>query len=173
MSQENSQTATFGCGCFWCSEAVFEMQEGVHSVTSGYSNGTVPSPTYEQVCTGKTGHAEVIKVEFDADVVSFEDLVRLFFRSHDPTTLNRQGADVGTQYRSGIYFHNDEQKETAESVKAELDTAGVHATPIVTEIVPAETFYPAEDYHQDFFRLNGHHPYCQAVIQPKIEKLKQ
>lgn len=171
MSESTQTIATFGSGCFWCTEAIFEMQAGVSDVTSGYMGGETPNPTYEQVCTGTTGHAEVVQITFDPAIISFEDLVHLLFRSHDPTTLNRQGADVGTQYRSAIFFHNDEQKMTAERIKAELDEAGAYPSPIVTEITPATEFYPAENYHQDFFRLNGHHPYCRAVIQPKVEKL--
>lgn len=166
------QTATFASGCFWCSEAVFQRVGGVLKVTSGYMGGHVPDPTYEQVCTGETGHAEVIQVEFDADTIQYESLVRLFFRSHDPTTLNRQGNDVGTQYRSAIFTHSDEQAATAQAVKNELDRGGVYPNPIVTQIEPAQEFFPAEDFHQNFYRLHKTHPYCAAVITPKLSKLE-
>ncbi|MDB4743141.1 peptide-methionine (S)-S-oxide reductase MsrA [Planctomicrobium sp.] len=163
--------ATFGSGCFWCSEAVFQTCEGVQQATSGYMGGSVPNPTYEQICTGTTGHAEVIQVEFDPAVVSFEQLVKLFFKSHDPTTLNRQGHDVGTQYRSAIFAHSAEQLQEAEEIKAKLDEEGVFSSPIVTQIRSAEDFYPAEDYHQDFYKRNQTHPYCANVISPKLSKL--
>ena len=166
-----TQTATFGSGCFWCSEAVYQLLDGVTEVTSGYMGGNVANPTYEAVCTGNTGHAEVIQVVFDSDVVSFEELVRHFFKTHDPTTLNRQGHDVGTQYRSVIFYHSDDQREIAERVKNELGDQGVFSSPIVTLIDPAETFYPAEDYHQDFYLRNKTHPYCANVITPKVAKL--
>lgn len=167
------ETATFGAGCFWCVEAVFKELKGVKSVESGYCNGSVPNPTYRQVCTGQTGHAEVIRVKYDPDVISFETLLEVFWKTHDPTTLNRQGADTGTQYRSGIYYHNDDQKKAAEELKKKLDEAKVWSNPIVTEIVKAETFYKAEDYHQDYFALNGEQPYCRAVIVPKMEKFRK
>lgn len=166
-----TELATFGSGCFWCSEAVFQTCEGVQQATSGYMGGSVPNPTYEQVCTGNTGHAEVIQVEFDPAVVSFEELVQLFFRSHDPTTLNRQGHDVGTQYRSAIFAHSNEQLKTADRIKAQLDEEGVFSSPIVTQIRSAEEFFPAEDYHQDFYARNKTHPYCANVIRPKLGKL--
>lgn len=167
------ETATFGAGCFWCVEAVFKELKGVKTVESGYSNGTVPNPTYRQVCTGTTGHAEVVQIKYDPDVVSFETLLEVFWKTHDPTTLNRQGADTGTQYRSGVYYHSDEQKKLAEAIKKKLDEAGIWENPIVTEIVKADTFYKAEDYHQDYFELNGQQPYCRAVIVPKMEKFRK
>ncbi len=169
----DTEIATFGSGCFWCSEAVYQTQEHVQKVTSGYSGGNVPNPTYEQICTGNTGHAEVIRVEFDASKISYEKLVRLFFQSHDPTTLNRQGHDVGTQYRSVIFYHSPGQKEIAERVKTELDDSNAYPSPIVTDIQPAPEFYPAENYHQDFYAQNQTHPYCANVIAPKLGKLKE
>ena len=167
-----TETATFGSGCFWCTEAVFQRMNGVLNVKSGYMGGTVPNPTYEQVSTGNTGHAEVIQVQFDPGGVSYEDLVRLFFQSHDPTTLNRQGHDVGTQYRSVIFTHTDAQAESARSIKAELDESGAFSNPIVTDIEPAPEFYPAEDYHQNFYTSNRNHPYCANIISPKLAKLE-
>lgn len=167
------ETATFGAGCFWCVEAVFKEVKGVESVESGYSNGTIPNPTYRQVCTGTTGHAEVIRIKYDPAQVSFETLLEVFWKTHDPTTLNRQGADIGTQYRSGVYYHNDEQKKAAEEIKKKLDAAKIWDQPIVTEIVKAETFYKAEDYHQDYFADNAQQPYCRAVIVPKVEKFRK
>lgn len=165
-------TATFGNGCFWCTEAVFQAIKGVKSVESGYTNGRVPNPTYEQVCSGATGHAEAIRLTYDPAVVSYPELLEVFWRSHDPTTLNRQGADVGTQYRSAVFYHTDRQKELAERYKRAIDAAGVFARPVVTEIVPAATFYPAEGYHQNYYALNPRQGYCQAVIGPKLEKLR-
>lgn len=167
------QTLTVAGGCFWCTEAVFELIEGVESVESGYCNGQVPNPTYEEVCSGNTGHAEAIRMKFDPNVVSFEDLLHVFFKSHDPTTLNRQGADVGTQYRSGIYFHDEQEKKQAEAVIAEFDASGEFSRPIVTEVVPAAKFYSAEGYHQDYFELNGRAPYCRRVVQPKVDKVRK
>lgn len=166
------EIATFGSGCFWCSEAVYLRVPGVKSVTSGYMGGTVPNPTYEQVCTGLTGHAEVIQIEIDTNDVTFEQLVRLFFKSHDPTTLNRQGHDVGTQYRSVIFTHSPQQQTTAEAVRMELDATGLFSGPIVTFIDPAQTFYPAEDYHKNYFALHPNQPYCANVIAPKLAKLE-
>lgn len=166
-----TELATFGSGCFWCSEAVYRSQSGVLKVTSGYMGGSVENPTYEQVCTGNTGHAEVIQVEFDAEQISYKDLVRLFFRSHDPTTLNRQGHDTGTQYRSVIFTHSDQQQALAEEFKVEIDQSGMLPSPIVTLIEPARPFYPAEDDHQDFYARNQRHPYCANVISPKLAKL--
>ncbi|NCY02485.1 MAG: peptide-methionine (S)-S-oxide reductase [Planctomycetia bacterium] len=165
--------ATFAGGCFWCTEAVYAQIKGVHAVTSGYTDGKVPDPTYKDVCTGRTGHAEAIEIEYDPAVVSFEQLLEVFFATHDPTTLNRQGADVGTQYRSGIYFHDDTQRETARKVIEKLDAARVFPRPIVTEVKPATTFYPAEAYHQDYFANNPLQPYCQAVAAPKVEKVRK
>lgn len=165
------QTATLAGGCFWCTEAVFQRLKGVTSVVSGYTGGAVPNPTYEQVCSGRTGHAEAVVISFDESIVSYEDLLRVFFALHDPTTLDRQGADVGTQYRSAIYYHDDSQKAAAERIKAEVDSSGEYRDPVVTEITQAATFYPAEDYHLDFYNRNRDYPYCRAVIDPKIQKL--
>lgn len=163
--------ATFGGGCFWCVEAVFERQEGVISVVSGYAGGKSPNPTYQEVCTGQTGHAEVVDIKFDASKITFDKLVDLFWKAHDPTTLNRQGADAGTQYRSVIFSRSDDQKKIAEESKRKA--AEKFTSPIVTEIVPLATFYPAEEYHQDYFRKNPNAPYCAIVIQPKLNKLKK
>ena len=171
--QGKTELATFGEGCFWCSEAIFQSLEGVVKVTSGYSGGTVPNPTYEQVCTGTTGHAEVIQVEYDPSKIGYEELLEAFWKSHDPTTLNRQGNDVGTQYRSVIFYHNEGQKDLAEKYKKELDSSGSWDAPIVTKIEPFKAFYPAEDYHKDYFRLHGSAPYCQFVIKPKVEKFRK
>lgn len=168
-----TDTATFGTGCFWCTEAVFESLEGVISATSGYSGGNVADPTYEQVCSGNTGHAECIQVVYDSKKISYDDLLQVFWESHDPTTLNKQGADVGTQYRSVIFYHNPQQKQLAESYKQKLNNENTFGKPVVTEIKAATTFYPAENYHQEYFKLNGHAPYCQFVIQPKVEKIRK
>ncbi len=165
--------ATFAGGCFWCTEAVYAQLKGVKSVTSGYTNGTVPNPTYKDVCTGLTGHAEAIEIEYDPAVVSFEKLLEVFFATHDPTTLNRQGADAGTQYRSGVFYHDAEQKRIAEEVIRKLDEAKVFPARIVTEVTQAATFYPAEDYHQDYFANNPNQPYCRAVAAPKVEKVRK
>ena len=167
------ETVTFGSGCFWCTEAVFQQLKGVSSVVSGYSGGHVENPTYEQVVTGRTGHAEVCQIQFDPDQISFEDILEVFFNTHDPTTLNRQGNDIGTQYRSVIFYHTDEQRETAERIKAELDTSGTWKNPIVTEIVPIKKFYKAEDYHQNYYRNNPNQGYCQLVIAPKLRKFEK
>jgi peptide-methionine (S)-S-oxide reductase len=167
------QKATFGEGCFWCSEAVFQQLRGVKSVVSGYSGGSVENPSYEDVCTGRTGHAEVIQINFDPSVISFADLLKVFWQTHDPTTLNRQGHDTGTQYRSAIFYHNDEQRRVAEQYKQQLDASKVFASPIVTEITPFKIFYPAEKYHQDYFKLNPSQSYCQFVIRPKVEKFNK
>jgi len=169
----NTETATFGQGCFWCSEAIFTNLKGVISVTSGYSGGTVPSPTYEQVCSGNTGHAEAINITFYPNLISYKQLLEAFWGSHDPTTLNRQGGDIGTQYRSVVFYHNEAQKETAEKVKKELDASGAFSGSIVTEIVPFTNFYPAEDYHQEYYKFHGSAPYCQMVIKPKVEKFQK
>ena len=166
---ENLETATFGAGCFWCVEAVFELLEGVHAVESGYMGGTVENPTYRAVCEGTTGHAEVTQIHFDPAIISFETLLDWLWRSHDPTTLNRQGYDVGTQYRSAIFYHSEAQKTAAEKSKAAAQ--GMFKDPIVTEITAASTYYPAEDYHQDYYRQNGSQPYCARIIRPKLEKL--
>ena len=165
--------ATLAGGCFWCTEAVYAEIKGVTSVTSGYIGGAVPNPTYKDVCTGQTGHAEAIEIEYDPAVVPFEKLLEVFFATHDPTTLNRQGADVGTQYRSGVFYHDDEQKRIAEAVIAKLDAAKVFPGKIVTEVTKATIFYPAEDYHQDYFASNPFQPYCQAVAAPKVEKVRK
>jgi peptide-methionine (S)-S-oxide reductase len=168
-----TEVATLGGGCFWCLEAVFEELRGVKRVQSGYSGGFVPNPTYQQVCTGTTGHAEVVQVTFDPMVVSFKEILEVYFSVHDPTTLNRQGADVGTQYRSAIFYHTPEQKRVAEEVIAGLEEAGVWEDPIVTEVTPSRAFYGAEDYHQEYFRRNQGQPYCQVVIAPKVAKFRK
>ena len=167
------EAATFASGCFWCTEAVFQRLKGVKSVTSGYSGGKVENPTYEQVCTGQTGHAEVIQVTFDPAVIPFTDLLRVFWQTHDPTTLNRQGHDSGTQYRSAVFYHSDEQREQAEKYKKQLDAAKTFSGPIVTEITKFEKFYPAEKYHQDYFNQNPSQQYCAYVIRPKVEKFQK
>ncbi len=164
------ETATLAGGCFWCLEAVYDQVIGVHDVVSGYTGGHVPNPTYRQVCEGDTGHAEAVQLRFDPAVISFRELLDIFFSIHDPTTLNRQGADVGTQYRSAIFYHSDEQRQIAEQVIRELTEAGVFRNPIVTELAPATTFYPAEDYHQEYFAHNPYQPYCQFVVAPKVAK---
>jgi peptide-methionine (S)-S-oxide reductase len=168
----DTSLATFGGGCFWCTEAIYSEVKGVKSVTSGYAGGKIENPTYKEVCTGTTGHAEVIQVEFDADQISYRDLLTIFFATHDPTTLNQQGADMGTQYRSVIFTHDDEQRDVAEQLRNELDSSDEFASPIVTQIEPMPTFYPAEDYHQDYYQLNGGQPYCNAVIKPKLDKFR-
>ena len=167
------EMATLGGGCFWCLEAVYEDLKGVESVVSGYAGGSVDHPTYEQVCGGRTGHAEVVQITFDPAVVSFRDLLDVFFTIHDPTTKDRQGADVGPQYRSIVLYHSPEQKADAERAIAELEAKGVWHAPIVTEIVPLENFYPAEDYHQDYFEQNPRQRYCQIVIAPKVAKFRK
>jgi peptide-methionine (S)-S-oxide reductase len=166
----NLQQITFGNGCFWCTEAVFQAVKGVSKVMSGYMGGYIKNPSYKEVCTGKTGHAEVLHIEYDADAVSFDELLLIFFKTHDPTTLNRQGNDVGTQYRSAIFYYNDGQKVQAEAMIKRLTGEKVYSKPIVTEITPASEFYKAEDYHQDYFNNNPHNPYCAVVIQPKLHK---
>lgn len=171
--QPNREVATLAGGCFWCLEAVFDDLRGVEQVDSGYSGGTVPHPTYRQVCTGTTGHAEVVQITFDPHVVSFKELLQVFFTIHDPTTLNRQGADVGTQYRSAIYYHTPEQKRTAEEVIKEITAAKIWPSPIVTEVTPFSAFYKAEDYHQEYFKFNGEQPYCRAVVAPKVAKFRK
>jgi peptide-methionine (S)-S-oxide reductase len=167
------ERATLAGGCFWCLEAVFDELKGVASVESGYSGGHVPDPSYRAVCTGTTGHAEVVQVSFDPGVISYEDILRVFFAIHDPTTLNRQGNDVGTQYRSAIFYHTPEQKAAAEKVMAELSAAGIWGRPIVTEIVPFEKVYVAEDYHQEYFANNPYQPYCMAIVAPKVHKFRK
>ena len=167
------ETATFGGGCFWCTEAVFQEVKGVHSVVSGYAGGTVDNPTYYQVCSGTTGHAEVIQITFDPEVISYAEVLDVFWRTHDPTTLNRQGPDTGTQYRSVIFYHNDQQRTIAEQTKRELDASGLWKKPIVTEIVPFTKFYAAEDYHQDYYQQNRYQPYCFVMIDPKLKKFRK
>ncbi len=169
----STDIATLGGGCFWCLEAVFELLEGVERVESGYAGGSAPSPTYEQVCAGVTGHAEVVQVTFDPDVIGFREILEVFFATHDPTTLNRQGPDVGTQYRSAIFYHSEAQKETAQELIAELEREGVFPGAIVTEVAALEEFFPAEAYHQEFFRNNPNQPYCTFLIDPKVAKFRQ
>ena len=168
-----SDTATFGTGCFWCSQAIFERLKGVESAVAGYSGGTTANPTYEQVCTGKTGYAEVCQVIYDPKIISYDELLKVFWKTHDPTTLNRQGADVGTQYRSVIFYHNEDQKKKAEYYKDELNKSGAWKDPIVTEISPFTKFYEAENYHQDYFEKNPNQGYCAFVIAPKLEKFEK
>ena len=172
-SDKNLETATFANGCFWCTEAVFRELHGVHSAISGYSGGETKNPTYKEVCTGQTGHAEAIQVKYDPQEIGFDELLQVFWMTHDPTTLNQQGVDVGTQYRSAIFYHNDEQRRLAEEFKKKLDQSGAFPNPIVTEITKFESFYPAEDYHQDYFELNRTQPYCRRVIQPKMKKFRK
>jgi len=167
------EKATFGEGCFWCCEAVFQRLRGVKSVESGYSGGSVDKPTYEQVCSGRTGHAEVIQVTYDPAQITFDELLKVFWQTHDPTTLNRQGHDEGTQYRSAIFYHSDEQKRIAEEYKKQLDKSGTFKSPIVTEIAQFKNFYPAENYHQNYFSLNPNQRYCEFVIRPKVEKFNK
>ena len=173
VKMEGLEKATFGSGCFWCTEAIFERVKGVVSVVSGYSGGTVENPTYEQVCSGETGYAEAVQITYDPEVISYPELLEIFWRTHDPTTLNRQGNDVGTQYRSVIFYHNDEQKKLAEEYKKKLDESGAWDKPIVTEIAPYKNFYNAEAYHQDYFKNNPHQGYCSFVIAPKVEKFEK
>jgi peptide-methionine (S)-S-oxide reductase len=168
---QNIEQATFGAGCFWCVEAVFQDIEGVLDVRAGYTGGTTDNPTYKEVCSGRTGHAEVIQIDFDSSKVGYEELLNLFWISHDPTTLNQQGADVGSQYRSAIYYHSDSQKVMAENSKDNANKIKLYSNPIVTEVSVLDTFYIAENYHQNYYRLNKNAPYCQLVIRPKLEKL--
>ncbi|HUF03574.1 MAG TPA: peptide-methionine (S)-S-oxide reductase MsrA [Aridibacter sp.] len=172
---ENSmlETATLGGGCFWCTEAVFVALKGVEEVVSGYSGGHVENPSYQEVCTGSTGHAEVIQVRLDPEVISFKEVLQIFFATHDPTTLNRQGNDIGTQYRSVVFYHSDEQKETAEQVIEEIGNEAIYDDPIVTEVTEFSNFYPAEDYHRDYFENNPDQPYCSAVVAPKVAKFRK
>ena len=172
-SKAGLQLATFGSGCFWCTEAIFQQVNGVVKIESGYSGGKGKNPTYHEVCSGQTGHAEVIQLTYDPEKVSYDELLEFFWKSHDPTTLNKQGADVGTQYRSVIFYHNDDQKKLAEEYKDKLNASGAFTGPIVTEISPFTAFYKAEDYHQNYYNLNGNAPYCSYVIQPKLEKFKK
>lgn len=170
---KNMEIATFGNGCFWCTEAIFQELKGVSKAVSGYMGGEVKDPTYKEVCSGTTGHAEVLQITYDPAVITFDELLEVFWETHDPTTLNRQGNDVGTQYRSAVFYHSDEQKQLASTYKTKLDASGAWNDPIVTEITEASTFYPAEDYHQEYFSLNGSQPYCNFVIRPKVEKFKK
>ncbi len=172
MSNQN-EIATLAGGCFWCLEAVFDEIKGVLSVESGYSNGHVPNPTYRAVCNGDTGHAEVIQIKFDPSTISFRDLLNVFFAIHDPTTLNRQGGDVGVQYRSAIFYHSPEQKDAAEQIISELNAQGIWNSPIVTEVTAVNNFSVAEDYHQEYFARNQFQPYCQAVVAPKVSKFRK
>jgi len=165
------EKATFAGGCFWCTEAVFQRLRGVKAVRPGYTGGSLKNPTYRAVCGGDTGHAEAVEVEFDPQEISYEDLLEVFFHLHDPTTLNRQGGDSGTQYRSAIFYHNEAQKEAAEKARDKLDQSREYPDPVVTEISQAGEFYPAEDYHEDFYNRNREYPYCRVVIDPKIQKL--
>ena len=172
MSTQKEIT-TLGGGCFWCLEAVYDQLEGVLDVVSGYAGGHVPNPDYRSVCNGTTGHAEVVQVTFDPQEITFKEILEVFFTIHDPTTLNRQGADVGTQYRSAIFYHSDEQKTVAENVMSEIKAAKIWDNPIVTEITPLDVFYPAEEYHQEYFQRNPYQGYCQIVIAPKVAKFRQ
>lgn len=171
---DKTDTATFATGCFWCTEAIFEELNGVLSVTSGYSGGTIPNPTYKEVCTGETGYAECVQVVYEPNKITYDELLEVFFEVHDPTSLNRQGADIGTQYRSAIFYHDDEQKQKAEYYKNELNKSGAYNKPIVTEIAAVSKFYPAEDYHQEYYENNKNsNPYCSVVIRPKLEKFQK
>lgn len=173
MQNGHTEIATLAGGCFWCLEAVFDELRGVSEVESGYAGGQVPNPTYRQVCNGTTGHAEVVQITFDPQAVSFRQLLEVFFTIHDPTTPNRQGADVGTQYRSAIFYHSPEQKATAEQVIAQINETGIWDGPVVTEVAPVPIFYRAEDYHQEYFVNNSNQPYCRAVVAPKVAKLRK
>jgi len=170
---QKMEVITLGAGCFWCIESIFQNLKGVEKVISGYSNGQKPNPTYKEVCTGTTGHAEVAQITFDPSVVSLSEVLEVFFQTHDPTTLNRQGNDVGTQYRSGIYYHTEEQKKIALEIIKALNDSKAYDRPIVTEVAAVATFYPAEDYHQNYFNDNGDQPYCQYIIRPKLDKFKK
>lgn len=173
MGDSNFETATLGAGCFWCVEAVFDDLRGVEDVVSGYSGGNADNPTYQQVCSGTTGHAEVIQIRFDPQQLGFREILQVFFTVHDPTTLNRQGNDVGTQYRSAIFYHSDGQKRAAEEVIKEITDAGIYDDPIVTQVVPFDKFWPAENYHQEYFANNPNQPYCSAVVAPKVAKFRK
>ena len=173
VEKSGFQKATFAAGCFWCVEAVFQQLEGVEKVVSGYSGGTLDNPTYEEVCTGTTGHAEACQITYDPRKISYDELLEVFWKTHDPTTTNRQGSDVGTQYRSAVFYHNEEQKRLAEGYKAKLEAEHIWTRPIVTEIVPFEKFWPAENYHQNYFNNNPGKGYCMLVINPKVEKFRK
>jgi len=171
--EANQDTATFASGCFWCVEAIFQRLKGVNQVTSGYSGGDIKNPSYKEVCTGRTNHAEAVQILFDPSQISYDELLEVFWKTHDPTTLNRQGADEGTQYRSAIFFHDENQKSLAENYKKKLNASGAWDKPIVTEITAYTNFYKAEDQHQNYFNANGNQPYCSFVIQPKVEKFEK
>ncbi len=174
QTPKTTETATFANGCFWCTEAIFEQLDGVISATSGYSGGQTKNPSYKEVCSGETGHAESLQIVYDPAKITFDELLEVFWETHDPTTLNRQGNDVGTQYRSGIFYHNEEQKQKAQKYKAALDKSGAFDSPIVTEITPFTVFYPAENYHQEYFENNeNNNPYCRVVIRPKVDKFRK
>jgi methionine-S-sulfoxide reductase len=173
QGQERTEKVAFGAGCFWCVEAAFQKIKGVKSVEPGYMGGTTENPTYKEVCTGKTGHAEVAMITYYPDSVSFNELLRVFFTVHDPSSLNRQGADVGTQYRSAIFFYTDDQKKESEEAIEKLNNAGIYDKPVVTEVTPAGVFYPAEDYHHDYYNNNSDQPYCRMVITPKLRKMEK
>ena len=170
-NKQKFEQATFGGGCFWCVEAIFERLEGVADVRAGYTGGNTENPTYEDVCSGETGHVEVIQLDFNPQIISFKQILDIFWKAHDPTTVNRQGADIGSQYRSAVFFHSDKQLEIAEKSMKAADHSRLYENPIVTEITPLATFYPAEEYHQDYYRQNTNSQYCQVVIQPKLKKL--
>ncbi len=172
-STEKSAVATLGAGCFWCVEAVFQQLKGVQSVVSGYAGGHVKNPSYAEVCTGNTGHAEVCQITYDPEVISFTEILEVYWKTHDPTTLNRQGGDVGTQYRSVIFYHDDNQRNIAEELKNEINAAGIWSDPVITEIAPFTVFYKAEDYHQEYYFQHTSQPYCSVVITPKIEKFRK
>ncbi len=172
-NMENKEIITLGAGCFWCVEAVFLQAKGVQKVVSGYMGGTLKNPTYKDICTGETGHAEVIQVTYNPEIISTKDVLEIFWKTHDPTTLNRQGNDVGTQYRSAIFYHSEVQKNISSQLKKELEASGAYSKPLTTEIVEASTFYEAENYHQNYYNLNGSQPYCYFVIKPKIEKFRK
>lgn len=172
-SLHQTETATFGNGCFWCTEAIFQKIKGVQSAVSGYSGGHLDNPDYKTVCSGTTGHAECLQIIFEPSVISFSDVLKIFWETHDPTSLNRQGEDVGTQYRSVIFFHNENQKKIAQDYINQLNHSGIYTKPIVTTLEKFEIFYPAEDYHQGYYELNGSNPYCQFVVRPKVEKFKK
>lgn len=173
MKKDTYELATFGGGCFWCVEAIFERVKGVQFAESGYSGGHVADPDYKQVTTGLTGHAEVVQISFDPDQITYAELLEIFFKTHDPTTLNRQGADVGTQYRSAVFYHNEDQKDLAEEIISKLNSEGIWSNPVVTEVTPFTNFYKAEDYHQEYFANNPNQGYCRIVIQPKVEKFEK
>ena len=173
LNNMKTEVATFGAGCFWCVEAIFQSLKGVEKVVSGYSGGKIKNPSYQEVSSGLTGHAEVVQITYNPAIISYKELLEIFWQTHDPTTLNRQGADVGTQYRSVIYYHDEEQKNVAEFYRQELTKAGVFLNPIVTEIIKFESFFIAEEYHQNYFMLNSDAPYCNFVIKPKMEKFKK